>query len=377
MSQSRIETSESENSSIKKCPTYSNKTKPKPKRIQPTHKQSHVLFNVKNKLEEKTIIPQRKQRQLNTINYNIEEKKISKALNNASPTNSSLKESIHYTIEKKHKGKEYSILKDESNNILFEFSYKEDKNRIFKDRMEDKGKSVINFNEKPNDILLTLFDGHGGDTVSSFLEHNFDKFLKKNISNEIPLKKSISKTFFDIDNEIKDISITEGSTGTIILLTEENNKKVIYCANIGDTRCCLFNNKDIEQLSYDHRVTDPKEKDRIIHSGGFIRNGRVNGKLMLSRVFGDFEFKHLGVKCEPYIIRKEIDCNIKNQFIVLASDGLWDAIEDNFIEEFIYETVEKENKNESITKQICDRLVTECFNFGSSDNISVFVIKIT
>ena len=372
MSQITIESSESENLSIKKCPTYSNKTKSK--HVHPTHKPSHDLFNVKNKIEEK--VSQRKQRQLNTMQYNNEQKKITKALNNASPTNSSIKESINYTIEKKHKGKEYSISKDASNNI-FEFSYKEDKNRIFKEKMEDKGKSVINFNEKPNNILLTLFDGHGGDLVSSFLEHNFDKFLKKNISNDIPLKKSISKTFFDIDNELKDISITEGSTGTIILLTEEDNKKVIYCANIGDTRCCLFNKKNIEKLSYDHRVTDPKEKDRIIHSGGFIRNGRVNGKLMLSRVFGDFEFKHLGVKCEPYIFRKEIDFNIKNQFIVLASDGLWDAIEDNFIEEFIYETVEKDNKNENITKQICDRLVSECFNFGSSDNISVFVLKLS
>lgn len=375
MSKIEIDTSGHEKLSIKKCPTYSNKTKTK--QIQPTHKPSHDLISVKNKLEEKSIIHQKKQRQLNTIQYYKEEKKINQKMNNVSPTNSSLNEAIKYTIERKHKGKEYTISKDPSNNITFEFSYKEDKNRIFKDKMEDKGKSVINFNEKPNNILLTLFDGHGGDTVSSFLEHNFDKFLKKNISNEISLKKSISKTFFDIDKEIKEITVNEGSTGTIILITEEDNKQILYCANIGDTRCCLFNKKNIEKLSYDHRVNDPKEKDRIILCGGHIRNGRVNGKLMLSRTFGDFEFKNLGVKCEPYIIRKEIDLSVKNQFIILASDGLWDAIEDNFIEEFIYDTVEKENKNENITKQICDRLITECFNFGSSDNISVFVLKLS
>ena len=60
MSKIEIDTSGHEKLSIKKCPTYSNKTKTK--QIQPTHKPSHDLISVKNKLEEKSIIHQRKQR---------------------------------------------------------------------------------------------------------------------------------------------------------------------------------------------------------------------------------------------------------------------------------------------------------------------------
>ena len=42
------------------------------------------------------------------------------------------------------------------------------------------------------------------------------------------------------------------------------------------------------RLSYDDRVDDPKEKNRIIKKGEIIFNNRVNGRLMLSRNFGDW-----------------------------------------------------------------------------------------
>ncbi len=350
---------------VKKSQTYT-----KSKQIK-LHKKSHDLSDKKNNTDVKPFTI-RKPRQLNTTQFDIKSLKFSHVINENSPTNSSEIE----TKEKKHKGSEYSI--KDLNNFNVEFSYKEDRNRIFKEKMEDMGKSVVNFNDKTNTILLTLFDGHGGDLVSSFLAHNFDKFLKKNLlddKNEI--KESILKTFTDLDDKIKENSLNGGSTGTILYITEEDNKKILYCANVGDTRCTLYTDKKYEKLSYDHRANDPSEKNRIINSGGNLRNGRVNGKLMLSRVFGDFELRDFGVNCEPYIIRKEIDINIKNQFIILASDGIWDHIEDNDIQNFIYETFNKCNKEDIVTKKICERLVQECFNFGSSDNISVFVIKIT
>ena len=345
------------NLGIKKTQTFT-----KAKQIT-LHKQSYNIINPTNTFDNKSSTI-RKERQLNITQFD-------KVINNNSPTNRSLIDNK----EKRHKGSEYSI--EDLNNFNVEFSYKEDRNKVFKEKMEDMGKSIINFNDKINNILITLFDGHGGDLVSSFLAHNFDKYFKKNISEENQIKKSILKTFSDLNNKIKENSLNGGSTGTILYIKEEENKKILYCANVGDTRCTLYNDKIYEKLSYDHRANDPREKKRIINSGGNLRNGRVNGKLMLSRTFGDFEFKDFGVKCEPYIFRKEIDVNIKNQFIVLASDGIWDHLKEKEIQYFIYDTFIKCNKNDNVTKKICDRLVQECFNFGSSDNISVFVVKIS
>lgn len=51
-----------------------------------------------------------------------------------------------------------------------EYSYKEEINLLNRNHMEDKGKSISNFNHDPNKILFCLFDGHGGDSVSNFLQ---------------------------------------------------------------------------------------------------------------------------------------------------------------------------------------------------------------
>ena len=107
-------------------------------------------------------------------------------------------------------------------------------------------------------------------------------------------------------------------------------------------------------------------------------NGRVNGQLMLSRVFGDFEFKTFGVNCEPFVMRKVFDNKIPNQFIILASDGVWDMIDEKDIKDIIEELMEKnkDNKDSCITKIICDYLVDESLKAGGWDNISVYAIKI-
>ena len=60
--------------------------------------------------------------------------------------------------------------------------------------------------KKKNNILFTLFDGHGGDFVSNYLQEYFDKYLKKNIINltQNEIEKSFKKTFLEIDNSIKE-----------------------------------------------------------------------------------------------------------------------------------------------------------------------------
>ena len=99
---------------------------------------------------------------------------------------------------------------------------------------------------------------------------------------------------------------------------------------------------------------------------------------MLSRVFGDFELKKVGVKCDPYLFKKEINSDIKNQFLILASDGIWDIIDEWEIKHYISDICsENEGTGQSITKLICDKLVNESMHAGGWDNISVFTIKLT
>ena len=328
-----------------------------------------------NSTDEKIRIPRKRQSALNTTKITMNSNNITKILNGEMKT--SLFNNKSKTTEVFHTEEQYTIFPNLNQTI--EISYKEDKNEIYKEEMEDKGKCILNFKENPKNILITLFDGHGGDYVSKYLQQNFDKYFKKNLKNltEEEINKSYIKTFSEIDNDIKEKAIEIGSTGTILLITEEDNQKIIYGANVGDTRCTLFNEKNFERLSFDHRADDKKEKGRIINSGGYLKGGRVNGSLMLSRVFGDFEFKKLGVKCEPFLFKKVISNDIKNQVIILASDGIWDIIEEWEIKDYINDIVKDlEGSGESITMKICNKLIGDTMLSGGWDNISVFAIKL-
>ena len=119
-------------------------------------------------------------------------------------------------------------------------------------------------------------------------------------------------------------------------------------------------------MTYDDRVDDKKEYDRIIKQGGIIYNERIYGQLMLSRCFGDWNIKEYGVIVEPHISKAEL--TNEDLYLIIATDGVWDVIED---EECLRLTQSNSN-----TFQICKNIVVESLNRGSQDNISCFVIKL-
>ena len=85
---------------------------------------------------------------------------------------------------------------------------------------------------------------------------------------------------------------------------------------------------------------------------------------MLTRAFCDNEFKQYRVICNPHITKNEID--IDDKYIVLASDGVWDVMNENEIFE-----LSKECKN---SKEFCDMIIKYSLIKGSMDYISCFVI---
>ena len=277
--------------------------------------------------------------------------------------NSKIYNSTSNEIISDNESTEYYI--NNSNSVL-EYAYKEDPNIKFRNYMEDKGKTIDNFNNNPNSILFCLFDGHGGVQVSKYLQENFPIFFKKILPNEY-LELKIIDLFPEIDNKLKENNFYQvGSTACIIYITKENNKKFLYCANIGDTRCIILRNNSFERLSYDDRASDDNEYNRIVNNGGIVFAGRVYGQLMLSRAFGDWELKNYGVISVPHVKRIEICENDK--FIVVGSDGIWDVLSDNDVY-----NMSLQFRN---SKDFCDHIIKSAIEKGTMDNISCFVIKL-
>ena len=263
---------------------------------------------------------------------------------------------------------------------LLELSYKENQNVPYKSSMEDKGTFTMYMNSNTNNHLITLFDGHGGSSISSYLQHNFATTFKSKLLQHTSIPKALFNTFISIDKQIHQLELVNmGSTGTAVYITKENNVNVLYCANIGDTRCMLISPTHIERLSCDHRADEPKEKQRIENSGGFVVNGRVNGRLMLSRAFGDFEMKNFGVKAEPHISRKEIHSNMEgsNLFMVLACDGIWDVLSEKDVQHIIKYEINKNNNHNNITERMSNTILNSAIANGAWDNLSLFVVKLT
>ena len=258
---------------------------------------------------------------------------------------------------------EYS---DENCSLIKSFAYKENPNRAYRDYMEDKSRVIQNINGDKNNHLFCLFDGHGGVNVSQFLQENFYKYFNK-IFPIINPEENFKELFRTLDLKIKDLNLLSmGATACIIYITKENGKRVLYSANIGDTRSLLISSNDYKRLSYDHRATDSNEYNRIIKNGGIVFAGRVYGSLMLSRAFGDWELKNYGVISDPYVTKTYINDNDK--YIIIATDGVWDILDDSDVYEI--------SKDFDSSKDLCYKIVEKSMDKGSTDNISCFAIKL-
>ena len=161
--------------------------------------------------------------------------------------------------------------------------------------MEDKCKSIENFNNDKNQMIFEIFDGHGGDEMSTYLQNNLAQIYKQNLLlNKGSIILSMKNAFHDADDEMRNNLNIEGlgSTGTLVHIRwESDNDLVIYSANVGDSRVSLISPGHIIRLSYDHRISDEKERKRIIDSGLKIIDDRIDGTLMLTRIFGNYEYK--------------------------------------------------------------------------------------
>ena len=232
--------------------------------------------------------------------------------------------------------------------------------------MEDEGQSIENFNGDPNQILFCLFDGHGGGAVSKFLKNNFAEEMKK----FLPFYNyagDFANLFKLLDEKIKSLNLPKvGSTANISYIDRKNGKRYLHCANVGDTRSILVKRNRTIRLSYDDRVSDPKERERIIKQGGVIFDERIYGQLMLSRCFGDWGLKKYGVIVSPHVANIELSSD--DLFLIIATDGVWDVLSD---EEIINLT-----KTNSNALEISKNIIVEALRRNSDDNISCFVISL-
>jgi serine/threonine protein phosphatase PrpC len=157
------------------------------------------------------------------------------------------------------------------------------------------------------------------------------------------IKNAIIKGFLNLDETIRKLpeftngEDKSGSTAIACLISPHN----IYLINCGDSRAILSRDNQVVLNTYDHKPINPEERERIQRAGGSVMIQRVNGSLAVSRALGDFEYKMVDgmgpteqlVSPEPEIY--SIERNDKDEFIVLACDGIWDVMSNTDIKDFV------------------------------------------
>ncbi len=318
----------------------------------------------------------------NPNNCNINSYNLNSDSYSINSTTSNSKESYSYGTNN-HQNQNSYFVKDASS--VKEYAYKEDPNYKYRGAMEDMSKCIDKFMNNSDVGLFTLYDGHGGGEIAQYLKNRLPDLFSKILSPlnnkfesddlNYDIENSINTLFNKLDDEIKLTSESEymGSTAVVVLICKERDyispltsRKVIYCANVGDSRGVLISNFGVKRLSYDHKASDISEINRVNGSGGLIFNGRVFGQLIITRAFGDHSLKRYGVIATPHITKHFI--NDKDKFLVLASDGVWDVIAD--------EDLLKLSQSVTNADDLAKLIIKTSLLRGTQDNISCIVLKL-
>ncbi|KAM0919968.1 hypothetical protein ACQ4PT_007848 [Festuca glaucescens] len=114
-----------------------------------------------------------------------------------------------------------------------------------------------------------------------------------------------------------------GSTAVVAVLGPTH----LVVSNCGDSRAVLCRGGAAIPLSSDHKPDRPDELERIQAAGGrviFWDGARVLGVLAMSRAIGDSYLKPYVIPDPEVRVLERRDG--EDEFLILASDGLWDVV---------------------------------------------------
>ncbi|XP_045491019.1 probable protein phosphatase 2C 58 isoform X4 [Colias croceus] len=173
-----------------------------------------------------------------------------------------------------------------------------------------------------------------------------------------------------------------GCTAVVALL--KGNE--LYVANAGDSRCIICREGKAIDMSIDHKPEDAPELERITKAGGKVSNeGRINGGLNLSRAIGDHSYKqNKDLDATEQMITALPDVKTltiepeKDQFMVLACDGIWNFMSSQDVCDFILPRLAEGREKLS---QICEEMFDHCLapsTMGDGtgcDNMTAIIVR--
>ncbi|XP_042500607.1 uncharacterized protein LOC122078615 [Macadamia integrifolia] len=194
--------------------------------------------------------------------------------------------------------------------------------------MEDTHKivSVSALNGDSRKGFFGVYDGHGGTKAAEFVAENLHgnifEMLDKSGGN-MKKEDAIKAAYLKTDQDFLKQGLGSG-TCCVTTLIEGGD---ILVSNLGDCRAVLCRDGKAEVLTKEHRAGQEEERQRVENKGGYVEMHRgawrIHGILSVSRSIGDVHLKEW-VMAEPET--RILHLTPDMEFLVLASDGLWEKV---------------------------------------------------
>lgn len=272
--------------------------------------------------------------------------------------------------------------------------------------MEDKVVTLAHpaFNElgdiddSVNRSFFAVFDGHGGDVSAEYCRQHVHLNLLSDSAFmsdcAAALKSALVRTDVEFCAACRRIHLVSSSGTTALCAFIRNNQ--LSVANIGDSRGILVRKTGVQAVSDDHKPGRADERSRIEQCGGHVgvteeeaNSGRLPkclffsqcfpssrplrvfpGGLSVSRTIGDISMKTTGlIIAQPEMF--EATLSEDDMFLILACDGVWDVLANSTVADLC-----RKNAHIQDMDELARVVAKEAFKRGSTDNISVVVVKL-
>ncbi|KAL8553906.1 hypothetical protein ACS0TY_002246 [Phlomoides rotata] len=240
-------------------------------------------------------------------------------------------------------------------------------------------------------ILCGIFDGHGPwghfvaknvrESMPSTLLCNWQEALveassldsgvvdfecQKKLETFNIWNRSYLKTCAAVDQELQHHRKIDAFNSGTTALTIVRQGDTVFVANVGDSRAVLGTTSEngnmvAVQLTMDFKPNLPQETERIIECNGrvhcledepgvhrvWLPHEEAPG-LAMSRAFGDYCVKDFGLISVPEVTQTHI--TTKDQFVVLATDGVWDVVSNQEAVQIVSRTKDRAKSAKHLVK---------------------------
>ncbi len=261
-----------------------------------------------------------------------------------------------------------------------------------------------NFGDNPGAAFFGIYEGYGTDEGAHILASGYaPKGIKPLheliVSPETKLKKPsrkrhIENAYLAMDASLK--SLIGGkpiTTALTALINIDTDIPILDLAWAGSSRALLVNSDGTIAYATNAHTTDNSNELKRIELLG-LREAELERSLAqlpqspsgksLTRALGvpiERTSKGKSISTIPNPETKKIDLKLHHKALIIASDGLWDTVNENEVAKYVLDKLKqstqspRSNNNDDSTFQAAEGLVDLAYQHGSNDNITVLVIE--